>query len=397
MNIILSFAIILLAGLLTQRMLRKVKFPAVTAYLLLGILISPSVFNLVSKQILQTSDLISNIVLSIIAFEIGQNFSRENLSKIGKSIFYISVLESCGAFLCVVLALFFLLKKPLPLSLVFGGISSATAPAATVMVIREYRAKGNLTDTLLGVVAIDDAWCLIIFSISSAIAQALTSSLLRFSGPLSESFYLAKVFLYSLLKIGGSFALGAGVALIFSYLSRYIKRGTDILIYTLGFIFLNAGIASYFHFSVLLTNMFFAIVLVNINKKTSFKFFDSLKTVDFLFYLFFFVLAGANLEIGLLGELGLVGLVYLCFRLIGKLSGASLGGYLSKAPASVRKYLGFGLVPQAGVALGVALIAKAEFPQAGGMIFTTIVATTIVYEIIGPFCTKFALSRAKEI
>ncbi|NQS90624.1 cation:proton antiporter, partial [Patescibacteria group bacterium] len=116
-----------------------------------------------------------------------------------------------------------------------------------------------------------------------------------------------------------------------------------------------------------------------------------------LFYLFFFVLAGTNLEIELLGKLGLVGLAYLCFRVIGKLSGASLGGYLSKAPASVKKYLGFGLIPQAGIALGVALIAKAEFPQAGGMIFATIVATTIVYEIIGPFCTKFALSKAKEI
>ncbi len=396
MNIILSFAVILLAALLAQSLLRKVKFPAVTAYLLLGILIGPEVFNLVSKQIFQASNLISNIVLSIIAFGLGQNFSKKNLSKIGKSIFYISILEACGAFLCVTFVFFFLLKKPLSLALIFGGISSATAPAATVMIIKEYKAKGTLTNTLLGVVAIDDAWCLIIFSVSLAIAQALTSPLLKFSGLLSESFYLAKISLYSLLRIGGSFALGAGVALIFSYFSRYIKRGTNLLIYTLGFIFLNAGIASYFHFSVLLTNMFFGAVLVNINKE-SFKFFNSLKTVDFLFYLFFFVLAGANLEIELLGKLGLAGLAYLGFRVVGKLSGASLGGYLSKAPASVRKYLGFGLVPQAGVALGVALIAKAEFPQIGGMIFTTIVATTVVYEIIGPFCTRFALTKAKEI
>jgi len=396
MNIILSFAVILLAGLLAQRILRKVKFPAVTAYLFLGILIGPEVFNLVSKQILQSSDLISNIVLSIIAFGLGQNFSKKNLSKIGKSIFCISILEACGAFLCVSFVFFFLFRQPLPLSLVFWSISSATAPAATVMVIKEYKAKGALTDTLLGVVAIDDAWCLIIFSVSLAIAQALISPLLRFSGPLSQSFYLTKAFLYSLLKIGGSFALGAAVALIFSYFSRYIKRGTNLLIYTLGFIFLNAGIANHFHFSALLSNIFFGAILVNINKE-SFKFFDSLRTVDLLFYLFFFVLAGANLEIELLGKLGLVGLAYLCFRVIGKLSGASLGGYLSKAPASVRKYLGFGLIPQAGIALGVALIAKAEFPQAGGMIFATIVATTIVYEIIGPFCTKFALSKAKEI
>ncbi len=389
MNVILSFSIILLIGLLTQRLLQKVRFPAVTSYLLLGILIGPTIFNLVSPQILQASGTISNIVLGIVAFSIGQNFSKKNLSKIGKSVIYISILEATGAFLCVTFALFFLLRQPLYISLIFGGISSATAPMATVMIIREYRAKGVLTNTLLGVVAIDDAWCLIIFCISLAVAKGLVKPGIR-------GISLVNPIFHSILEIGGAFALGLAVALIFSYFSRYIKRREEILIYVLGFILLNAGVSTYFHFSVLLTNMFFGAVLVNINKDSS-KFFDALKTVDFLFYLFFFVLAGANLEIPLLGKLGLVGIIYFLFRIIGKSSGAFLGGYLSRAPASVRKYLGLGLIPQAGVALGVALIAKIDFPEVGGIIFATIIATTIVYEIIGPFCTKFALIKAKEI
>jgi len=389
MDIILSFSIILLTGFLAAKLLRKARFPAVTAYLLLGVLIGPAILNLVSSRVLQSSGLISNIVLSIIAFSLGQNFSKENFSKIGKSVICISVLEAAGAWIFVTFAFFVLLKQPLYSSLLFGSIASATAPAATVMVIREYKARGTLTDTLLGVVAIDDAWCLIIFAVSLAIAKALVK-------PLTTNLFLITAFGHALLEIGGAFVLGASIALILSYFSRYAATEGDLLIYTLGFILLTTGIALYFHLSVLLSNMFLGMVLVNINK-TSFKFFDILRSVDSPLYLCFFVLAGANLEIGLLGKLGLMGITYLLFRIVGKLTGASLGGYLSKAATPVRKYLGFGLIPQAGVALGVALIAKMEFPEVGSIIFTTIVATTIVYEIIGPFCTKFALSRTGEI
>jgi len=389
MDIILSFSIILLIGLLAAKLLRLVKFPAVTAYLLLGILIGPAVLNLISPRVLKVSGLISNVVLSIIAFGLGENFSKENFSKIGKSVMYISVLEAAAAWICVTFAFFLLLKYPFHHCLVFGSIASATAPAATVMVIKEYKAKGILTNTLLGVVAIDDAWCLIIFAISLAVAKGLAGSSL-------DNFFLVKVFLRALLEIGAAFSLGTLTALIFSCFSRYIRTDDDLLIYTLGFILLTASIAMRFHLSVLLANMFLGIVLVNINK-VSFKFFNVLRTVDSPLYLCFFVLAGANLEIGLLGKLGLIGITYLIFRMVGKMIGASLGGYLSKAASSVRKYLSFGLVPQAGVALGVALIAKMEFPEVGSLIFTTIVATTIVYEIIGPFCTKFALSRSGEI
>lgn len=389
MDTILSFAVILLAGLLAARLLRKIRFPAVTAYLLLGILIGPGVLNLASEQIINASGLISNIVLGIIAFGLGQNFSRQNFSKIGKSIIWISLLEAGGAWAGVFFASFLLLKQPLYLSLLFGAIASATAPAATVMIIREFRARGIFTNTLLGVVALDDAWSLIIFSISLALAKAL-----RY--PLTESFFLPKIFLSAFLEIGGAFVLAASIAIAFSYFSRFIKTEADLLISTLGFVLLTTGIALYLHFPALLANIFLGMVLVNL-KRENVRFFEVFRRVDSPLYLFFFVLAGIHLEINLLGKLALMAAAYFGFRIAGKLLGASLGGYLSRAPRLVRKYLGFGLVPQAGVALGLALIAKVEFSPQGRIVFTTIIITTIVYELIGPFFTKFALSKAGEI
>lgn len=389
MDTILSFAVILLTGLLAARLLRKIKFPAVTAYLLLGILIGPGVLNLASEQIVNASGLISNIVLGLIAFGLGQNFSRENFSRIGKSIIWISLLEAGGAWAGVFFASFFLLKQPLYLSLLFGAIASATAPAATVMIIREYRARGVFTNTLLGVIALDDAWSLIIFSVSLTLAKAL-----RY--PSIEGFFLPKIFLSAFSEIGGAFVLGASIALAFSYFSRFIKTEADLLIYTLGFVLLNTGMALYLHFPVLLANIFLGVVLINIRKENV-RFFAVFRKIDSPLYLFFFVLAGVHLEINLLGKLGLIGVAYFGFRIAGKLLGASLGGYLSRAPKLVKKYLGFGLIPQAGVALGLALIAKVEFAPVGGIVFTTIMVTTIVYEVIGPFFTKFALSKAGEI
>ncbi|MDD5005390.1 MAG: cation:proton antiporter [Candidatus Omnitrophica bacterium] len=389
MNTILGLGFILLIGLFSARLINKIKFPAVTAYLLSGILIGPSVFKLIPNDVISASGLISNIVLGIIAFGIGQNFSRDNFRKIGRSVIWISVLEACGAWIFVTLVFLIILRQPFYLSLLFGALSSATAPAATVMVIREYRAKGNFTDTLLGVVAIDDAWCLIIFAISLAISQAIYAHMLA-------TFFLIKVFLNSILSIFGAFILGGIVATLLAYLSRYLRTQTELLIFTLGFVFLNIGIAIWLNLSVLLANMFLGATLVNINK-SSFNFFDSIKTLDPPLFLLFFVLAGANLEISILGKLGLIGLVYLIFRVMGKMIGAGIGARISGASRSIKRYLGLGLVPQAGVALGCALIAKNDFPNVGSMIFTTIIATTVIYELIGPLCTKYALQKAGEI
>ncbi len=389
MNAIFSLGLILLFGLVGARLINKIKLPSVTAYLLLGILIGPSLGKFVSPELISASGFISNIVLGIIAFSIGQNFSRDNFLRIGRLVIWISLFEAAGAWILVTSTFYLILRQPFYLSLLFGAISAATAPAATVMVVREYKSKGGFTDVLLGVVAIDDAWCLIIFALSLAISKAVAVHV-------SNNLFIFKVILKSMLEIGGAFILGWIMSLLASGFSKYIRTPTEALIYSLGFIFFTIGLSIALHFSVLLACMFLGASLVNL-KKTNLNFFDTIKTIDSPLYLLFFVLAGANLEIHLFKNIGLIGIVYLIFRLLGKIAGVYWGGLIAHAPERIRKYLGLALAPQAGVALGCALIAKSNFPQVGGIIFTTIIATTIIYELIGPICTKIALEKSGDI
>jgi NhaP-type Na+/H+ or K+/H+ antiporter len=387
MNTILGLGFIFLAGLLSARLINKLRFPAVTAYLILGILIGPSILNLTSQELINSSGFISNIVLGLIAFGLGQSFTREFFRNIGRPVLWISILEAVLPWVLVTLSFFFILKQPFYVALLFGAIASATAPAATVMVVREYKAKGRFTDILLGVVAIDDAWCLIIFALSLAISKALAFH--------TSNTFVFKVIFHSLIEIIGALMLGGLIACFATLFSKFIRTQTELLIYTLGFILLTTGLAILLHLSVLLANMFLGTVLININK-SNLEFFDVLKLIDSPLYLLFFVLAGANIEIGLLKGIGITGIIYIFFRTTGKTVGSVWGGYIVKVEKNIRRYLGLGLLPQAGVALGCALIAKNDFPEVGSIVFTTIVATTVVYELIGPLCTKYALHKAGE-
>ncbi|NIA23385.1 MAG: cation:proton antiporter, partial [Proteobacteria bacterium] len=210
--------------------------------------------------------------------------------KLGRSILWISVFEASGAWILVTSVFFVLLKKPLYMSLLYGAISSATVPAATMMVIRQYNAKGYFTKILLGVVAIDDAWCLIIFAISFAISKSLY---------LHSSTNIMLVFVKSIVEIIGVLILGTLLDYIFSFFSRYFKRHSDLEIYTLSFILLAVGVADMLHLSLLLTTMALGIAVVNL-QSTSSMFFDVLEDIESPLYLLFFVLAGANLRLSTL-------------------------------------------------------------------------------------------------
>lgn len=389
MNNILGLGVIFLGALFLQKVIRRFKVPSVTAFLLLGIAIGPSVLSMIPKDIMVASGLITNIALSFIAFNIGEVFFKEHFKTIGKSVVWISVFEASGAWILVTSMLYFLLKLPFYEAILFGAIASATAPAATSMVIRECRAKGPFTETLLGVVAIDDAWCIIVFALSLAISKATLGH-----GNNGHPFFLATA--KALIEILGSIMLGGGMAWIFSKFSQLVRIKSDLLIYVIGFILFTTGMALFLHLSVLLTNIVLGAAVINLNP-TSFRFFETLKGIDDPIYLLFFVLTGASLEVSLLSQIGVIGIGYILFRVLGKMGGAYLGSIIAGTEAKIRRYLGLGLIPQAGVALGVALSAKAEFPGVGEIILTTIVATTIVYEIFGPMSTRFALSKAGEI
>jgi Kef-type K+ transport system membrane component KefB len=376
-------------GFIASRWIARFKLPSVTAYILLGILIGPAVLNLVADPILKSSEFISNLVLGLIAFSIGQNFSRENFKRVGKSVLWISVLEAGFAWIVVTLTFWLLLRLPFYLALTFGGLSAATDPIATLMVTREYKTRGVFTDTLLGIVAIDDAWCLIIIAISLALAKAITIHA-------EQAFFIVKVLGKSLLEIFGALIFGSSIAWISFKFSKYLRTQSELLIYTLGFIFLTIGLAIPLHLSVLLSCMALGTVLVNLHRENA-KFFETVRAIDPPLYVIFFVTAGAHFDPSYLGKLSILGIAYLIFRISGKSLGAFLGGIISRAPANVRKYIGLALAPQAGVALAGALLAKSSLPQYGGLIFSTIIATTIVYELTGPVVTKYALKLAGEL
>ncbi|MFC2091576.1 cation:proton antiporter [Elusimicrobiota bacterium] len=389
-NTLLSIGSIFLLGLIFSGLIRKIKMPSITAYMILGILIGPNIAGLISPQIINSSALISNIVLSFIAFSIGQNLSLQRFREIGNDIVAITIGQGLGAVVFVTGAIYLLTRTSFVVALCYGTIATATAPAAIVMVVREFRAKGKFTNTLLGVVALDDGLGLILFALVLAVIKSLSTV---------QDHFLQMAFsgiIYGCLEVFGAIILGVILGALLSYFSRFLTNTQEFLIYTLGFIIFNSGLSLFFGFSVLLSNMAMGGILVNINK-TSFRFFESLRSIDTPFYLLFFVLAGANLDLGLINSMGLVGGIYIIARMIGKITGTFLSGTLIGTRDEIRKYLGIGLAPQAGVAVGMAMIVKNVLPENGSVIMSTIIATTMVYEIIGPVMTKYALQKVHNI
>lgn len=388
MNSLLSAGLIFLLGFLGARFLKYVRLPNVTAFLIVGIIIGPHVLNLVTQEIFTASDFFSNLVLGIIAFSLGENFRLEKLREGMKQVMWISLIAALGAWILVSSALiiyFILIDVPVYPALVLGAAASATAPAATVLVIREYRASGFLTELLLKVVAIDDAWCLMFSALAIAVSNAMRADVFQIS-----------IVFAGLGEIFGALLVGAALGYLMSYLSRFVKTTEEFIIYIIGFVLLNVGISIALHISVLLSSMMMGLVVINLARE-NYKFFEVLRSVDAPLYLAFFILSGAHLDFSILYQMGIAGILYLVFRTIGKVYGAKIGAQVSQAPKQVANWLGLALTPQAGVALGIGLVAKATFPDYGNYIFTVIAATTVVFELVGPLLTKYCLIKAEEI
>jgi len=390
MNPELGLSLIILGGFLAAKLFSTAKIPAVTSYILVGIVIGPMGLDIIPEGFLAASGFISDVVLGLIAFSIGSNFSPDHTKKIRSAVIRISVMEALGAMILVTLGLFFILGEPIEVAILFGAIATATAPAATLMVIEELKARGPLTDTLLGVVALDDAWSLMLFAIALVMAKIIAL------GETTGILFATEIGM-AMVEIAATLLLGTVFAWLLHHYSKRVKDPSDLEILTLGIILLTVGVASTLDISVILSCLVLGVALININPE-GFRFFDIVHPVDTPLYLIFFVLAGALLEVELLMDAGLLGAAYIVFRVAGKVGGAYLGGSISgEAGLAVRKYIGLGLVPQAGVALGVALIAREQFPGVGDMVFSTIVATTVIFELVGPVATRTALSLAGEV
>jgi NhaP-type Na+/H+ or K+/H+ antiporter len=387
-NSLLSAGLILLLGFIGARVLKLVRLPNVTAFLIVGIIIGPQILNLVTFDIFTASEFFSNLVLGLIAFSLGENFRLDKIRQGMKQVMWISIVAALGAWILVSAALityFIIIEIPIYPAIVLGAAASATAPAATVLVIREYRASGVLTELLLKVVAIDDAWCLIFAAMAIAVGNALRANV----------FDMAIVF-SGLGEIFGALLVGGILGYVSSRLSRFVRTREELLIYTLGLLLFNVGLSIALEVSVLLSAMMMGFVMVNMARE-NYKFFEVLRSVDTPLYLAFFIISGAHLDFGVLYKMGIAGILYVVFRTVGKVYGAKLGAILSDTPKPAANWMGLSLTPQAGVALGIGLVAKTTFPDYGGYIFTIIAATSVVFELVGPLLTKFSLVKAGEI
>lgn len=385
-NTLFYLAVILFAGLIMGRVVKLIRLPNVTGYLLAGLLLGPCVLGFLPAGFVQDLELVSEMALALIALTVGAEFKFTYLKKVGIAPLIIALLEAFGAMLlvCVVLLI---LGFDIKLALLLGAIASATAPAATVLVVKQYKAKGPVTETLLSVVALDDAVALIAFGIAMAVVNAL-----QHPGETSVVWTVVKPF----VEILGSAGIGIVLGILFQIPLRFFKKSSNRLIITLAFTFMGSALATMLGLSSLLLCMFMGAALINLCPDGA-DILDITDTITPPIFLMFFVVSGAELNLFILPQIGLLGVAYILSRVAGKIGGAALGASLTHSQPTVRKYIGFTLIPQAGVAIGLSLMAARALPDIGETIQAVILSGTLIYELTGPVCTKLALTAAGEI
>ncbi|MCR5521551.1 MAG: cation:proton antiporter [Lachnospiraceae bacterium] len=385
MNIYISLAIALAFALASSKLMKFLKLPNVTGYLIAGLIAGPYVTGILNAETISSLGMIPDTALGFIAFSIGAEFRLSYLKKVGSAPLVIAITESLGAVLIVDAALI-IAGYDVPFSLSLGAIAAATAPAATLMVVKQYKAKGEVTDTLLAVVALDDATALMCFGISVAIAKSI-------SGSTGFSFSSIAV---PFIEIFGAMLLGAVAGILFRFLTMLFTGRGNRLAITFALVFTCIGIGNLLGLSSLLACMVMGAVFCNTSKNSDAVFEQADRITPPLFMLFFFV-SGAQLDITILPDIGVIGIIYIVARVVGKILGAMFGATISHSSKNVRDHLGFMLVPQAGVAIGLATTAMTAVPEHGPMIRTVILCGTVIYELTGPLITKIALKKSGEI
>ncbi len=433
-NSLLAIAIALIFGLLITRLMKVIGLPNVTGYLIVGLIIGPHALGLISEEVLSGAngagglDIVSTVALGFIGFSIGVEFKLSHIKEIGKSAITITFFQALTATLFVdvgLVALSYALPSVMTIyeALILGAIATATAPAATLMVVRQYKAKGIVTSTLLPVVALDDAVGLIVFAVSNSIALSLANSAAGIGGSVSA----LDIVVWPLLEILCSLVIGAGIGALLSVVPRFFKSRDNRTIATIISVFLSLGVCQLFELmkekgwmpfslSDLLVCMMAGAMFVNFRKEAGVMMEGTDRWTPVVLMLFF-ILSGAELDVRMFFETPLLLVcivVYIVLRCAGKYLGTMAGAAVTKSEGNVRKYLGITLFPQAGVAIGMATMCKNEFTKAasvvgisdtardllnnvGANIVTITMCAVLIYELIGPVLTKWALSRAGEI
>lgn len=386
MNTLLGVGICMAVGLLFNRIVKKIGLPNVTGYLVAGLLIGPCCLRVLSRECVDGMSILSSVALGFIAFSIGGEFKLSHIRQIGTSVITITLLQALMATLLVDVVLI-AAGFPLPVCLTLGAIATATAPAATLMVVRQYKAKGPVTSILLPVVALDDAIGLMVFSISLAVAKVLEAG---------SALSVRSMLIDPLIEIVGSLAVGGALGLILTFCMRFFHSKANRLMIALASVLLGAALAESLGLSSLLLCMSIGAVAANFYNDCENLLASTDEWTPALFMLFF-VLSGAELDLTIVPTVGLLGVLYIVFRSIGKYFGAWLGAALEHRDRNIRRYLGLTLLPQAGVAIGMAQIVIRSLPEYGAKIQAVVLCATLVYELAGPLITKAALTKAGEI
>ena len=393
MDILVFVATAIIAGFVGGKISNKLKLPGVVGYLIMGLFLGPSFANLLNLEMLEKLGFFNDIALSLVAFVIGSEMRFGSLRKLGKGIVTIIFTESFGAFILVGLGVYLLTHK-IYLALIFGAMAPASAPAGTAVVLQECKAKGPLTNALYAVVGLDDGLAIMIYAFAAGLAKVFMTH---------QHMSLAGMVTKPLVEIGGSIILGGVIGYLLGFVLRKVYNKKEILAVSIGFILLCAGLANYFHFSLILANLSLGMVFANSFLLANRKTYQSINSITLPIFIIFFVIAGAHLQISLLPAMGVLGLVYIICRTCGLMGGAYIGASIAKSPTVIRKYLGMGILSQAGVAIGLAIMVTREFSGLGSvgkdlsiMVINTIAATTIIFEILGPIATKFAITKSGE-
>jgi Kef-type K+ transport system membrane component KefB len=382
-ELLLTLSAILLVGLVTDAIGRHTFLPRVTLLLLFGVVIGEQMLDLIPALFTDHFDIIANMALLMVGFLLGGKLTANFLKQSAEKTFWISMSTAVITVVVVTTGLL-VVGTTLNIAILLGCIASATAPAATLDIVLESNTKGAFSDLLLSIVALDDVWGLILFSIGIAVVMAD-------SGEAAQS----SQFFFVIKDIGGALVLGIGLGIPSAFLTGRIKKGEPMLTEALGLVFLCGGLALLFEVSFLIASIVMGSVVANFATHHEYPFHE-IENIERPFMSIFFVLAGASLEFGMIREIGLIGIAYIASRIAGKLLGARIGARISGADKVTRQWMGFALLPQAGVAIGMALVASNQFPAYQQTLLTIVIGSTVFFEIIGPVFTRMALRKSEN-
>ncbi len=390
---LLSFlGLCLLVSLLTGRLARFAKVPVIISYIITGAILGPAILGFIGTQSIETLSFINVITLSLIGFNIGSELRFRELRKLGRRIVIIVIFEASVAFVITAVATA-LVTKSVPMGIIYGALACATAPAGTIDVINQYAAKGELTSTLFAVMGLDDIYALILYSLAIPIAGIMLGA---------HNVSVSLAILDAIKDIALEIVFGAAIGHLLVRGGRYIHEQSLFLIYSLGALFVMCSLAMVYDISPILLTMSAAIVMTNQNGIITKKFSQALTQWSPPIYLMFFALLGTKLDIAIMASYTLLIIVYIIFRSLGKFGGAYYGAKLAGSNQIVRKYLGFTLLSQAGVAIGLSLgaakiLSDMNMDAQASQVISLMTASTFLIMLIGPILVKYGLGKAGEL